>query len=107
MLLVNCDTLNVTNLEFIFLFIYIDMVHTKSCKFNQLYYLNFVFLSGQVKDDDVVDSNIMPYCSLDKQEKKTIGEMEQDFLLALQVKPSFLSSFPSFHFKFFMKCITY
>ncbi|CAH1453406.1 unnamed protein product [Lactuca virosa] len=30
------------------------------------------------------DSNIMPYCSLDKQQKKTIGEMEQEFLQALQ-----------------------
>ncbi|XP_071730585.1 PGR5-like protein 1A, chloroplastic [Rutidosis leptorrhynchoides] len=39
---------------------------------------------GQIKEDEVVDSNIMPYCSLDKKEKKTIGEMEQDFLLALQ-----------------------
>lgn len=39
---------------------------------------------GQVKEDEVVDSNIMPYCSLDKQQKKTIGEMEQEFLQALQ-----------------------
>nr|XP_043627557.1 PGR5-like protein 1A, chloroplastic [Erigeron canadensis] len=38
---------------------------------------------GPVKNDEVVDSNIMPYCSLEKQ-KKTIGEMEQDFLQALQ-----------------------
>ncbi|KAI3828688.1 hypothetical protein L1987_02796 [Smallanthus sonchifolius] len=40
---------------------------------------------GQVKEEEeVVDSNIMPYCSLDKQKKKTIGEMEQEFLQALQ-----------------------
>ncbi|XP_024985561.1 PGR5-like protein 1A, chloroplastic [Cynara cardunculus var. scolymus] len=38
---------------------------------------------GQVKDD-VVDSNIMPYCSIEKQQKKSLGEMEQDFLQALQ-----------------------
>lgn len=40
--------------------------------------------SGQVKKDDVVDSNIMPYCSIDQQQKKSLGEMEQDFLQALQ-----------------------
>ncbi|GAA0153760.1 hypothetical protein LIER_37732 [Lithospermum erythrorhizon] len=39
---------------------------------------------GQVKGDDVVDSNVLQYCSLDKKEKKSIGEMEQDFLQALQ-----------------------
>ncbi|KVH91704.1 hypothetical protein Ccrd_006270, partial [Cynara cardunculus var. scolymus] len=39
---------------------------------------------GPVKEDEVVDSNIMPYCSLDKQQKKTLGEMEQEFLQALQ-----------------------
>ncbi|KAL8263977.1 hypothetical protein R6Q59_022107 [Mikania micrantha] len=39
---------------------------------------------GQVEEDEVVDSNIMPYCSLDKQKKKTLGEMEQEFLQALQ-----------------------
>ncbi|KAL8195870.1 hypothetical protein R6Q57_025360 [Mikania cordata] len=39
---------------------------------------------GQVEDDQVVDSNIMPYCSLDKQKKKTLGEMEQEFIQALQ-----------------------
>ncbi|XP_076951194.1 PGR5-like protein 1A, chloroplastic [Bidens hawaiensis] len=38
---------------------------------------------GQVKEDEVVDSNIMPYCSLERK-KKTIGEMEQEFLQALQ-----------------------
>ncbi|MFS7926866.1 putative PGR5-like protein [Helianthus anomalus] len=38
---------------------------------------------GQVKEDEVVDSNIMPYCSIE-QKKKTIGEMEQEFLQALQ-----------------------
>ncbi|MFS7923430.1 putative PGR5-like protein [Helianthus anomalus] len=42
---------------------------------------------GKVEDEftaDSVDSNIMPYCSLE-QKKKTIGEMEQEFLQALQV----------------------
>ncbi|KAJ0602313.1 putative PGR5-like protein [Helianthus annuus] len=42
---------------------------------------------GKVEEDefttDSVDSNIMPYCSLE-QKKKTIGEMEQEFLQALQ-----------------------
>ena len=44
-----------------------------------------VFHSGQVKEDEVIDSNINPYCSLNKQEKKTLGEMENEFLQALQV----------------------
>jgi len=39
---------------------------------------------GQVKGDDVVDSNVLQYCSLDKKEKKSLGEMEQEFLQALQ-----------------------
>ncbi|XP_057812209.1 PGR5-like protein 1A, chloroplastic [Salvia miltiorrhiza] len=38
---------------------------------------------GQVQGDEVVDSNVLPYCSLEKQ-KKSIGEMEQEFLQALQ-----------------------
>ncbi|AEE84677.1 PGR5-LIKE A [Arabidopsis thaliana] len=33
---------------------------------------------------DNVDSNVLPYCSINKAEKKTIGEMEQEFLQALQ-----------------------
>ncbi|KAL0297959.1 UNVERIFIED_CONTAM: PGR5-like protein 1A, chloroplastic [Sesamum angustifolium] len=39
---------------------------------------------GQVQEDEVVDSNVLPYCSLDKNQKKSLGEMEQDFLQALQ-----------------------
>ncbi|KAK2989120.1 hypothetical protein RJ640_027194 [Escallonia rubra] len=39
---------------------------------------------GQVQEDDVVDGNVLPYCSLVKNEKKSIGEMEQEFLQALQ-----------------------
>ncbi|KAL0409798.1 UNVERIFIED_CONTAM: PGR5-like protein 1A, chloroplastic [Sesamum radiatum] len=39
---------------------------------------------GQVQEDEVVDSNVLPYCSLDKKQKKSLGEMEQDFLQALQ-----------------------
>uniref|UniRef100_A0A0F7GZA1 PGRL1A transmembrane protein n=1 Tax=Habenaria pantlingiana TaxID=1498489 RepID=A0A0F7GZA1_9ASPA len=40
---------------------------------------------GQVQDGEVIDSKILPYCSLNKEaEKKTIGEMEQEFLQALQ-----------------------
>uniref|UniRef100_A0A0F7GZP6 PGRL1A transmembrane protein n=1 Tax=Masdevallia picturata TaxID=125444 RepID=A0A0F7GZP6_9ASPA len=40
---------------------------------------------GQVQDDEVVDSKILPYCNISKKaEKRTIGEMEGDFLQALQ-----------------------
>ncbi|KAJ4712918.1 PGR5-like protein chloroplastic-like [Melia azedarach] len=38
----------------------------------------------QVGGDEVVDSKILPYCSIDKKEKKSLGELEQDFLQALQ-----------------------
>ncbi|GAB2224579.1 hypothetical protein Droror1_Dr00005341 [Drosera rotundifolia] len=40
--------------------------------------------SGSVEQDQVVDGKILQYCSLDKKEKKSIGELEQDFLQALQ-----------------------
>lgn len=33
----------------------------------------------------MVDRNILPYCSIDRKQKKTLGEMEQEFLQALQV----------------------
>ncbi|KAF7044774.1 hypothetical protein CFC21_053960 [Triticum aestivum] len=41
---------------------------------------------GQVQqqDEEVVDGNVLPYCSIDGKKKKTIGEMEQEFLRALQ-----------------------
>lgn len=39
---------------------------------------------GKVEEDEIVDSKILPYCSLDKKGKKSLGELEQDFLLALQ-----------------------
>ncbi|KAA8522321.1 hypothetical protein F0562_013318 [Nyssa sinensis] len=39
---------------------------------------------GRVKEDEVVDSNVLPYCSIDKKQKKTLGELEQEFLQALQ-----------------------
>jgi hypothetical protein len=38
----------------------------------------------QQEDEEVVDSNVLPYCSIDRKQKKTIGEMEQEFLQALQ-----------------------
>ncbi|XAR70366.1 hypothetical protein NMG60_11027199 [Bertholletia excelsa] len=41
-------------------------------------------LAGPVGEDDVVDSKILPYCSIDKKEKKSVGELEQEFLQALQ-----------------------
>ncbi|MCF8706230.1 hypothetical protein L3056_11010 [Corynebacterium sp. MC-25] len=33
---------------------------------------------------EVVDSKILPYCSIDQKEKKSLGELEQEFLQALQ-----------------------
>ncbi|OEL25476.1 PGR5-like protein 1A, chloroplastic [Dichanthelium oligosanthes] len=41
---------------------------------------------GQVQEQqqEVVDSNVLPYCSIDRKKKKTLGEMEQEFLQALQ-----------------------
>ncbi|KDO63643.1 hypothetical protein CISIN_1g019981mg [Citrus sinensis] len=39
---------------------------------------------GQVEGDEVVDSKILQYCSIDKKEKKSLGELEQEFLQALQ-----------------------
>ncbi|KAG9451663.1 hypothetical protein H6P81_004567 [Aristolochia fimbriata] len=39
---------------------------------------------GQVAEDEVIDSKILPYCSIDKKEKKSLGELEQEFLQALQ-----------------------
>jgi hypothetical protein len=38
----------------------------------------------QEDEEEVVDSNVLPYCSIDRKQKKTIGEMEQEFLQALQ-----------------------
>ncbi|KAF3335185.1 PGR5-like protein 1B [Carex littledalei] len=41
---------------------------------------------GQVQEEEgeVEDSKILPYCSIDKKRKKSLGEMEQEFLQALQ-----------------------
>ncbi|CAM8946566.1 hypothetical protein QQ045_016637 [Rhodiola kirilowii] len=39
--------------------------------------------SGQI-EENVVDSNVLPYCSIDKKQKKSLGELEQEFLQALQ-----------------------
>ncbi|KAL8089100.1 PGR5-like protein 1B, chloroplastic [Apium graveolens] len=38
---------------------------------------------GEVKEDEIEDSKILPYCSLEKK-NKSMGEMEQEFLQALQ-----------------------
>ncbi|KAF8379376.1 hypothetical protein HHK36_028810 [Tetracentron sinense] len=43
-----------------------------------------VLFSGQVKEDEVFDSKILPYCSIDEKGKKSLGELEQEFLQALQ-----------------------
>lgn len=42
---------------------------------------------GKVEEEDseVVDSNVLPYCSIDQKQKKSLGELEQDFLQAMQV----------------------
>lgn len=50
-------------------------------------------MAGQVQNDEVVDSKILPYCSIDKKEKKSLGEMEQEFLQALQVTEKFILSY--------------
>ncbi|PHT39606.1 PGR5-like protein 1B, chloroplastic [Capsicum baccatum] len=39
---------------------------------------------GQVKDDEIEDSKILQYCSIERKGKKSLGEMEQEFLQALQ-----------------------
>ncbi|CAN6286113.1 unnamed protein product [Urochloa humidicola] len=38
----------------------------------------------QQEANEVVDSNVLPYCSIDRKQKKTLGEMEQEFIQALQ-----------------------
>ncbi|KNA15411.1 hypothetical protein SOVF_098540 [Spinacia oleracea] len=35
-------------------------------------------------EDETIDSNMLQYCSIDKKAKKSIGDLEQDFLQALQ-----------------------
>ncbi|KAJ6388749.1 hypothetical protein OIU77_027166 [Salix suchowensis] len=40
--------------------------------------------ADKVQEDDMDDGKILQYCSLDKKGKKSVGEMEQDFLQALQ-----------------------
>ncbi|KAL9817151.1 PGR5-like protein 1A [Arabidopsis thaliana] len=42
-----------------------------------------LLLINQVGGEEV-DSKILPYCSINKNEKRTIGEMEQEFLQAMQ-----------------------
>jgi hypothetical protein len=49
-----------------------------------LFFFSFNF-SDQAEETDVVDSKILPYCSINPKEKKSIGELEQEFLQALQV----------------------
>lgn len=39
---------------------------------------------GQVKEEEEEDSKILQYCNLDRKQKKSMGEMEQEFLQALQ-----------------------
>ncbi|KMZ68199.1 ferredoxin-plastoquinone reductase, PGR5-like protein 1, chloroplastic [Zostera marina] len=49
--------------------------------------LNPCFASDQQNGqagDEVIDRNVLQYCSIDGKKKKTLGEMEQDFIQALQ-----------------------
>ncbi|EYU39022.1 hypothetical protein MIMGU_mgv1a010322mg [Erythranthe guttata] len=39
---------------------------------------------GQVRENETIDSNVLPYCNIEKDQKKSLGEMEQEFLQALQ-----------------------
>jgi hypothetical protein len=57
-------------------------------------YLDGLLLTGAVlcadavseapTEEEVVDRQIGDYCSINKEDKKSLGEMEQDFLAALQ-----------------------
>ncbi|KAJ6393776.1 hypothetical protein OIU77_023084 [Salix suchowensis] len=40
--------------------------------------------ADQAQEGEMVDGQILQYCSIDKKEKKSLGEMEQEFLQALQ-----------------------
>jgi hypothetical protein len=43
-----------------------------------------------VAEEEMSDNKILPYCSIDKKaDKRSLGELEQDFLEALQVKSLF------------------
>lgn len=44
----------------------------------------FSDVAGQVTNEDT-DEKILPYCDISKKSKKSLGEMEQEFLEALQV----------------------
>lgn len=53
--------------------------------------VSFVFFSdvaGPVANEDT-DEKILPYCDISKKSKKSLGEMEQEFLEALQVPTMF------------------
>ncbi|XP_039035524.1 PGR5-like protein 1B, chloroplastic [Hibiscus syriacus] len=56
------------------------------CVRRRLFLLPFEATADQQDqvEDEVVDSKILPYCSIDKKEKKSLGEMELVFLQALQ-----------------------
>jgi hypothetical protein len=56
----------------------------------------FSLSDGKVEEDGVVDSKILQYCSIDQKEKKSLGELEQDFLQALQVY-IYIYIYNSFH----------
>jgi hypothetical protein len=59
----------------------------------------FSLSDGKVEEDGAVDSKILQYCSIDQKEKKSLGELEQDFLQALQVYIIPFNSFIVFCFE--------
>lgn len=69
----------------IFFVIFANWIMFVSFIISILITLILLVFSGQVEGDEVVDSKILQYCSIDKKGKKSLGELEQDFLQALQV----------------------
>lgn len=68
-----------------FFVIFANWIMSVSFIISILITLILLVFSGQVEGDEVVDSKILQYCSIDKKEKKSLGELEQEFLQALQV----------------------
>ncbi|KAF7138682.1 hypothetical protein RHSIM_Rhsim07G0096500 [Rhododendron simsii] len=54
------------------------------CDNSRIVFPTLLLLAGQVQKDEVVDSKILEYCSIDGKGKKSLGELEQEFLQALQ-----------------------
>lgn len=76
---------NKVDIIIIFFVIFANWIMSVSFIISILITLILLVFSGQVEGDEVVDSKILQYCSIDKKEKKSLGELEQEFLQALQV----------------------